>query len=197
MVTETLGRREQHRRTTFESLRAAGLARFAAAGFENTTVQEIADVAGVSLRTFFRYFSCKEAILFGTDLHELALSFLRDRPADEPLRTSLHAIGLQLRELGSGDGDPRRELRRRLIRTHPSVRAYGRHLLMTSEPKVAELIAVRLGVRSADDLRPAAFAGLWTALLTFLFEHSGDERETSALAEQWLEAAAALLALPA
>lgn len=43
---------------------AAGLELFARKGFEATTVAEIADAAGISRRTFFRYFETKEDVVF-------------------------------------------------------------------------------------------------------------------------------------
>jgi AcrR family transcriptional regulator len=42
----------------------AAFARFTTDGFEATTVDQIADAAGVSRRTFFRYFDTKEDVVF-------------------------------------------------------------------------------------------------------------------------------------
>ena len=186
------GRREQHRRQTFEALRDSGLTLFAEQGFDETTVEQIAERAGVSLRTFFRYFSCKEALLFGTDLLERCEAILRGRPEGEPLLVSLHQAGVELWRAGAGAGEGRRALRRSMLREHPSVRAYGRRLVMDTAPVMAALAAERLGVDPEVDLRPLAFAGLWTGLLIFLFENDqprGDERN---VAEAWLTAARAL-----
>ncbi|GLZ47809.1 TetR family transcriptional regulator [Actinomycetospora sp. NBRC 106375] len=47
-----------------ERLQAAALERFAAQGFEGTTVAEIAATAGLTERTFFRYFADKREVLF-------------------------------------------------------------------------------------------------------------------------------------
>ena len=51
------------RRVVSEAIWHAALDLFAAQGYATTTIEQIADAAGVSRRTFFRYFSCKEAIV--------------------------------------------------------------------------------------------------------------------------------------
>ncbi|HEY4459110.1 MAG TPA: TetR family transcriptional regulator [Pseudonocardiaceae bacterium] len=47
-----------------ERLQAAALKRFTEQGFEGTTVAEIAATAGLTERTFFRYFADKREVLF-------------------------------------------------------------------------------------------------------------------------------------
>ena len=59
----TEGRRETRKRTTRETLADAALRRFAADGYDQTSVEAIAADAGVSARTFFRYFATKDEVL--------------------------------------------------------------------------------------------------------------------------------------
>jgi AcrR family transcriptional regulator len=49
---------------TKRQLQQAALQLFAKQGYDTTTTEEIAEGAGVSPRTFFRYFSTKESVLF-------------------------------------------------------------------------------------------------------------------------------------
>ena len=58
-----LSRREARRQETHEALIRAAMTLLAAKGFEETTADEIAQVAGVSRRTLFRYFPTKADIV--------------------------------------------------------------------------------------------------------------------------------------
>ncbi|GAA4370462.1 TetR family transcriptional regulator [Nocardioides caricicola] len=57
------GRREQRKDETRRALEEAALRRFAADGYDATSVEAIAADAGVSARTFFRYFATKDEVL--------------------------------------------------------------------------------------------------------------------------------------
>lgn len=63
MTEAAEGRREQRKRDTRRALEDAALRRFAREGYEATSVEAIAADAGVSARTFFRYFDGKDAVL--------------------------------------------------------------------------------------------------------------------------------------
>ena len=57
---------------------------FGERGFENTTVAEIAERAGLSERTFFRHFADKREVLFAgaTELQDLLVTTVAEAPAD-------------------------------------------------------------------------------------------------------------------
>ena len=77
---------------TREALRQAALVRFLAQGVEDTSAEQIAADAGVSLRTFYRHFSSKHDLLFAdyTGLHWFRTA-LNDRPAAESIIDSVQA----------------------------------------------------------------------------------------------------------
>jgi AcrR family transcriptional regulator len=77
---------------TREALRQASLVRFLAQGVEDTSAEQIAADAGVSLRTFYRHFSSKHDLLFAdyTGLHWFRAA-LTDRPATESIIDSVQA----------------------------------------------------------------------------------------------------------
>jgi AcrR family transcriptional regulator len=66
---------------------------FVERGFERTTVDEIAEAAGLSRRSFFRYFPTKEDTVFGLldDLGEELAAAVAARPAAEPPWAALRA----------------------------------------------------------------------------------------------------------
>ena len=81
---DTMGRWEPDARGRLET---AALELYYQNGFEQTTVAEIAERAGLTERTFFRHFPTKEAVLFQdyeTQLEWLAEALAR-RPASESL----------------------------------------------------------------------------------------------------------------
>ena len=78
---------------TREALRNAALARFVANGVEDTSAEQIAADAGVSLRTFYRHFNSKHDLLFAD--WDAGLQWFRSalaaRPRDEPVLESVQA----------------------------------------------------------------------------------------------------------
>lgn len=81
---------------TREALRRAALVRFLAQGVEDTSAEQIAADAGVSLRTFYRHFASKHDLLFAdydAGLHWFR-SALAARPDDEPITESVRVAVL-------------------------------------------------------------------------------------------------------
>jgi AcrR family transcriptional regulator len=78
---------------TREALRKAALVRFLAQGVEDTSADQIAADAGVSLRTFYRHFASKQDLLFadydaGVEWFRAALA---NQSGEESLIESVHA----------------------------------------------------------------------------------------------------------
>jgi AcrR family transcriptional regulator len=70
------GLREKKRVQVEHELAACALRLFATRGYDAVTVDEIADAAGVSRRTFFRYYTSKEDLLFGFPNRDRPLYFI-------------------------------------------------------------------------------------------------------------------------
>ncbi|MDT7764230.1 MAG: hypothetical protein QOC63_3650 [Mycobacterium sp.] len=78
---------------TREALRQAAVVRFLAQGFDDTSAEQIAADAGVSLRTFYRHFASKHDLLFAD--YDAGLRWFRSalaaRSSDEPIIESVHS----------------------------------------------------------------------------------------------------------
>jgi len=90
-ATAPAGRRERRKARTRDDLQRAARDLFARQGFAATTVQQIADAADVSERTFFRYFASKEDLLLldVAALFEAVERLIAERPLDEPPLVSI------------------------------------------------------------------------------------------------------------
>jgi AcrR family transcriptional regulator len=80
----------------------AALDQFVNHGYAETTIDHIAEAAGVGRRTVFRHFATKEAILFDhlAVRRDFAVRHLRERPQSESPLVSLHAVLRELCEQG-------------------------------------------------------------------------------------------------
>jgi AcrR family transcriptional regulator len=80
----------------------AALELFVHRGYAETTIDQIAEAAGVGRRTVFRHFATKEAILFDhlAVRRDFAIQRLQARPLSEPPLVSLHAVLRELCEQG-------------------------------------------------------------------------------------------------
>ncbi len=72
---------------TREALRQAALVRFLAQGVEDTSAEQIASDAGVSLRTFYRHFTSKHDLLFAD--YDAGLHWFRAALAERPVTESI------------------------------------------------------------------------------------------------------------
>jgi len=151
------GRREASKQATRAALLAAAQEQFAARGFEAATVRDIATAAGVTERTFYRYFDGKEGLVseeFTAWLDALHQAIL-ERPAAEPPFTAVQRamISLGRRAEGGPTAVPlwlfsTRSAVRSLRRTGP------RPLLQLE----ASIAAAVLGRLAGGDGLPAAHA---------------------------------------
>ena len=96
------GLREMTRRAVRAQIAETAMTLFAANGFEQTTVDQIAAEVGMSGRSVFRYFPTKEDMVVGhmDEIGEGLAEALAARPLDEDSWTALrHAIQPHLDEL--------------------------------------------------------------------------------------------------
>jgi AcrR family transcriptional regulator len=165
-------RRERKKQQTRAALEAAALRLFAERGYEQTTVEDIADAADVAVRTFFRYFSSKRHVLFGDVAHDI-VTRLRDalarRPAAEApvdgVRAAMDAIDVD-DPVGHGEIVARMRLVRQLPELMPAYQMVFHEL----QEALAEFVGARTR-QAPTALYPQLLAGAATlSAKTALYE---------------------------
>ncbi|MEU7061672.1 TetR family transcriptional regulator [Streptomyces sp. NPDC046197] len=165
------GLRERKKRRTRDALLRAALELFTTQGYEQTTVDEIADAVDVSQRTFFRYFAGKEEAAFAVqDMVEAHfVESLRARP---PAETPLEALRRAVLEGWDTISDAivtvvpvELYLRMfRVIESTPVLLAAHLRRSVETEEQIARLLAEREGLDVDRDPRPrlavAVFGGV-------------------------------------
>ena len=143
---------------------------FGKKGYEATTVAEIAAAAGVSRRTFFRYYATKEEVLTETsdELAEAMLAALAERPHHEPPLVAIERALVPVLESRLVLTDRSRTIIRLLRESRTLRRAMlERHALM--EERLAVQLADRLGADPAQDSTPALLAFVARAMMDAAF----------------------------
>ena len=139
---------------------------FTERGFDQTTVDDIAAAAGLSRRSFFRYFASKEDAVLGmlNAVGDAIAAELAARPADEPPWTSLRrALDVPVTTYL---GDPTVALARfRLIHHTPALRTTLLDKQDRWQRSLAQGLAARLGEDPARDPRPELLAATALAAL--------------------------------
>lgn len=131
---------------------------FAEHGFEATTVDQIAEAAGMSRRSFFRYFAGKDELVLDrlTASGQLVADTLRGRPADEPAWPALRAAFCVTADLQEAHADTSRRLQL-MLRDEPALRTTVETRRRVWLELLAPLVAPRLpGPDHGPDHRASA-----------------------------------------
>ncbi len=147
-----MGLRERKKLETHRALSEAARRLVAERGFDAVTIEDIAEAAGVSVRTFANYFAGKDEAVVGVDpgvLEEITEQ-LRERPADEHPARSLRAVLLDESE----DALRRWRLRNALVTRHPELLPRFLAANVQLEVAVTDAIAPRLGRDPSTDPLP-------------------------------------------
>jgi len=174
-------RRERKKLATRQALEQAALRLFASQGYEQTTVEEIAEAADVAVRTFFRYFSSKQDVLFGevaTDRLGRLRSELAARPASEAAIDSVVAVMERL-DLAGAEEEEQILSRLDLMRHQPTLRTRYLELINAMRMVIVDFVGERCGLDPRRDMYPhlvgAAALASWDTSLTLWAESGGTE----------------------
>jgi len=152
------GLRERKKAKTRALIQAEALRLFRERGYEDTSVEQIAEAAEVSPSTVFRYFPTKPDLVIYDDLDERMIEAFRAQPP------GLSAVQAMRAVFRSGFGSlPSDALalqleRERLMRTVPELQSAMLGEFVRTTQEIAQLVAERCG-RPADDVAVLAFAG--------------------------------------
>jgi AcrR family transcriptional regulator len=151
-VTRAPSLRDKHKSQTARALRAAALKLFATQGYDATTTEEIAEKAGVSARTFFRYFPTKESLMFFGE-HDWIQSYAEELPCQPADLSDLDALRATIT-----NHTPRLVRRRqslllfvRSVASSRTLRGLEHDHQQENTRVLAQAIASRRGRRSPDE----------------------------------------------
>ena len=142
--------------TSARELELISLRLFTEHGFDDTTVERIAAAAGVSRRTFFRYFDSKTDVLwraFDGEVRRLQDAFAQV-PAQVPMMDAIRQVVVGANRYRAEDV-PELRTRMNLIGSVPALQASAAHHYDAWERAVSDFAAGRLG-QAAGSLYPLA-----------------------------------------
>jgi len=160
------GLRQRKKDSSRRAIEDAAWELFAEQGYDETSINDIAERANVAPRTFFRYFPTKEAVMYPQ--FEEVLQAVRDefrrRPVGEPVITSLFESFEQLS--GSLEGEASRARERMEMMKRPGYHPPGTEYFRTRLGEVtAELVLEREGDDDEARMRARLAAGVVTVLM--------------------------------
>ncbi|TWV44430.1 TetR family transcriptional regulator [Streptomyces misionensis] len=170
-----------------DRLREAALSLYLERGFEQTMVADIAERAGVTARTFFRYFADKREVLFGDSsaLEEEALAALEGVPATTSALDAVAAVLDTVARMVGGDRELARK-RQTVIMANADLRE--RELIKLTSLSAA--LADRLRQRGIDDIEASLAAETSIAVFRVAFSRwvtATDDQDLQDIIRQTLD----------
>jgi AcrR family transcriptional regulator len=143
------GLRERKKLKTRESIQREAMRLIVKQGYEQTTIEQIANAVEISPSTFFNYFPSKEDVVLYDAYDPVIIDLMAARPAGEPLSASMRSV---LEAMG-GLFERDREIilaRGRLWFEVPALRARLWEQLEQAQALMSTLIAQRSGRDPGD-----------------------------------------------
>ena len=165
-ATAIAGLRQRKKDSSRRAIEDAAWDLFSEQGYEETSINDIAERANVAPRTFFRYFPTKEAVLYPQfeELLRLVRDEFRRRPSDEPVINSLFESFEVLS--GSLEGGASRARERMAMMKRPGRHPPGTEYFRTRlSEATAELVLEREGDSEDARMRARLASGLVSVLI--------------------------------
>jgi AcrR family transcriptional regulator len=158
------GLRERKKLRTRAAIQKEALRLFLKKGYEETTIEDIAEAVEISPSTFFNYFPSKEAVVFQDDLDPLIIAELNAQPLGvKPIAALRLAMKKVMGGLSQADDALIRE-RIELVTTTPALRA----AMFNEFADLIDQIAVPIARRSGKSPKDFAVRNMAGALLGVL-----------------------------
>jgi len=182
------GLRERKKQKTRWAIQAHALRLFAEQGYEQTTVDQIAEAAEVSQSTFFRYFRTKEELVVNDEYDDLMVSLFQAEPTDRPPIAALrHVIGQAFQDMTAEDIDKIRQ-RVVLLTAVPALRMRLLDQFNTNLGMIAQALAPHVGA-PVDSFEVRVLAGAVTGVLVtavFLWAEGGADGDFAEIIDRAL-----------
>jgi TetR/AcrR family transcriptional regulator, regulator of mycofactocin system len=165
--------------TSARELELTSLRLFTEVGFEDTTVERIAAEAGVSRRTFFRYFESKADVLwheFDGEVLALRAAFAAV-PPDVPLMEAIRRAVVGVNSYRAQDV-PELRARMSLVGAVPALQASAAPHYDDWERAISEFAAARLG-QPATSLYPMAIGRATLAVCRSAYEQWAERADAN------------------
>ncbi len=177
------GLRERKKAKTRAAIQEHAMRLFREKGYDETTVEEIADAAEVSPSTFFRYFPAKEDVVLYDVIDPILLEAFRAQPPDLP---PLTAFRRTLREVYGSLSPAERaqtEERASLMRSVPEVRARMMDEFVRGIELMMDGLAERTG-RPRDDFAMRVLVGAIVGVMLSVWFGEPGFLQSGTVAEQ-------------
>jgi AcrR family transcriptional regulator len=184
----TPGLRERKKLKTRAAIQKEAMRLFLDKGFEETTIEDIAEAVDISPSTFFNYFPSKEDVVFQDDLDPLILQAFDAQPSDvNPIRRLRVAMRTVFAQLTPEQENLIRD-RARLFVSTPALRGAMFSQFADLVNQITELLATRAGRKASDfAVRNMAGAVLGVLLASMLMLTEDPKADMVKLAESALE----------
>lgn len=164
------GSREQHKLATRRTLESAALRLFARDGFDATGIEAIAAEAGVSARTFFRYFATKDEVLTPDrqERQALLVAAVTRTAAEDADRSALDIASTALLRIAASFESERATmlLRRQAAVTSPVLRGRLYDVVHTWERTLADALVAVTGSTLTSEVAAQAATAVWQGAIT-------------------------------
>jgi AcrR family transcriptional regulator len=173
-----IGLRERKKLKTRALIQREAMRLFLDKGFDETTVEDIAEAVEISPSTFFNYFPSKEDVVFEDELDPLVLAAFDAQPADtNPIRRLRMAMRTVFGKL-TPEQERMMRARMQLLATTPELRGAMLSQFAGLVDQIAHLLASRIGKRQDDfavhNIAGAVLGVLLSVMLTMVDSPKAD-----------------------